>query len=98
VRNRVAATFVLGEGERNAVIGFYTLLAVSVDIGAWPEHVAKRLLRHPAVPAALLGRLAIDRQLQGSGAREHLLSDGRPASQLARTLAAVRDQKQGAGA
>ena len=35
-RKRVAATFVLCEGESNRVIGFYTLSAISVDIGAWP--------------------------------------------------------------
>lgn len=74
-RKRVAATFVLCEGERNRVIGFYTLSALSVDIGAWPENVAKKLPRYPVIPATLLGRLAIDRQLQGRGAGEHLLMD-----------------------
>ena len=74
-RKRVAVTFVLCEGERNKVIGFYTLSAVSVDIGAWPDHVAKKLPRYPVIPATLIGRLAIDRQLQGRGAGEYLLMD-----------------------
>ena len=74
-RKRVAATCVLCEGESNTVVGFYTLSAVSVDIGAWPEHVAKKLPRYPVVPATLLGRLAIDRQSQGRGAGEYLLMD-----------------------
>ena len=57
------------------MLGFYTLSAISVDIGSWPERVAKTLPRYPVVPATLLGRLAIERQLQGRGAGEHLLMD-----------------------
>ena len=89
-RKRVAATFVLCEGESNRVVGYYTLSAVSVDIGAWPENVAKKLPRYPVVPATLLGRLAIDRQLQGRGAGEHLLMDALHRSgQASREVASV---------
>ncbi len=89
-RKRVAATCVLCEGENNTVIGFYTLSALSVDIGAWPEHVAKKLPRYPVVPATLLGRQAIDRQLQGKGAGEHLLMDALHRSwQASRQVASV---------
>ena len=89
-RKRVAATFVLCEGGSNAVVGFYTLSAVSVDIGAWPEDVAKKLPRYPVVPATLLGRLAIDRQLQGRGAGEYLLMDALHRSlQASRQVASV---------
>ena len=89
-RKRVAATCVLCEGENNTVIGFYTLSALSVDIGAWPEHVAKKLPRYPVVPATLLGRLAIDRQRQGRGAGEYLLMDALHRSwQASRQVASV---------
>ena len=89
-RKRVAATFVLCEGESNRVIGFYTLSAVSVDIGAWPENVAKKLPRYPVVPATLLGRLAIDRKFQGKRAGEHLLMDALHRSlQASRQVASV---------
>ena len=74
-RKRVAAPFVLCEGDGAAVLGYYTLSAISVDIGAWPENVAKKLPKYPVVPATLLGRLAIDRQLQGKGVGEYLLMD-----------------------
>ncbi len=74
-RNRAAAPFVLCEGASNTVIGYYTLSSISVDIGAWPVDVAKKLPRYPAVPATLLGRLAIDRRQQGKGAGEYLLMD-----------------------
>lgn len=74
-RKHVAAPFVLCEGEGNTVLGYYTLSGISVDIGAWPENVVKKLPRYPVLPATLLGRLAIDRQLQGKGAGEYLLMD-----------------------
>ena len=73
------------EGEGNTVLGYYTLSAISVDIGEWPETVARKLPRYPVVPATLLGRLAIDRRLQGQGAGEYLLMDA-----LHRSLQASR--------
>ena len=89
-RKRVAATCVLCEGKDNTVLGFYTLSAISVDIGSWPEDVAKTLPRYPVVPATLLGRLAIERQLQGRGAGEHLLMDALHRSwQASRQVASV---------
>jgi GNAT superfamily N-acetyltransferase len=98
-RKWVAATFVLCEGKSNRVIGFYTLSAVSVDIGAWPENVAKKLPRYPVVPATLLGRVAIDRKFQGKGAGEHLLMDALhrslQASRQVASVAVVVDAKDG---
>jgi len=89
-RKHVAAPFVLCEGEGNTVLGFYTLSAISVDIGEWPETVAKKLPRYPVVPATLLGRLAIDRRFQGQGAGEHLLMDAlRRSSQASRQVASL---------
>lgn len=82
---RVAAPFVLCEGANNTVLGYYTLSAISVDIGVWPEKVAKKLPRYPVIPATLLGRFAIDRRQQGKGAGEYLLMDA-----LHRSLQASR--------
>ena len=84
-RKRVAVPFVLCEGERNTVLGYYTLSAISVDVGEWPETVAKKLPRYPVVPATLMGRLAIDKRLQGQGAGEYLLMNA-----LHRSLRASR--------
>lgn len=74
-RRRVAAPFVLCEGESHAVLGYYTLSALSIDVGNWPEEVARKLPRYPVVPATLLGRLAVDRRLHGQGMGEYLLMD-----------------------
>ena len=72
-KKRVAAPFVLCEGKGNAVLGYYTLSSQSIDVGDWPEDVARKLPRYPVVPATLLGRLAIDRRMHGKGMGEHLL-------------------------
>lgn len=83
---RVAAPFVLCEGESNAVLGFYTLSAMGIDVGAWLHDVARRLPRYPVVPATLLGRLAVDARLRGKNMGEHLLLDA-----LRRALLASRE-------
>jgi GNAT superfamily N-acetyltransferase len=86
VRRRVAATFVLCEGKSHRVLGYYTLSALSVEVGAWPETVARKLPKYPRIPATLLGRLAVDRLVRGQGAGEHLLMDA-----LRRALDASRE-------
>jgi len=89
-RKRVAAPFVLCIGQANVVLGYYTLSALSVDVGDWPEDVARTLPRYPVVPATLLGRLAVDQSLRGKGAGEHLLMDAlRRALEASREVASV---------
>jgi len=72
-RKRVAAPFVLCEDESNVVLGYYTLSALSLDVGDWPEDVVRKLPRYPFVPATLLGRLALDERQRGKGLGEYLL-------------------------
>lgn len=47
------------------VIGFYTLSASSVLLPDIPEALRKKMPRYPAVPAILLGRLAVSSTYQG---------------------------------
>jgi len=74
-RKRVAAPFVLCERNGNVVLGYYTLSAISVDVGVWPADVVSKLPMYPVVPATLLGRIAVDKRLRGQGMGEHLLMD-----------------------
>jgi predicted N-acetyltransferase YhbS len=85
-RRHVAATFVLCEADANRVVGYYTLSSLSVDIGSWPDAVARKLPKYPHVPATLLGRLAVDTSVRGHGIGEHLLMDA-----LHRALQASRE-------
>lgn len=89
-RRHVAVPFALCEGRSNTVLGYYTLSALSVDVGTWPEELAKKLPKYPLVPATLLGRLAVDSHLRGKGAGEHLLMDAlRRALEASRQVASV---------
>jgi len=74
MRRRVAQVFVLTAEGANRVLGFYTLSAVSIDLGSLPEHLARKLPRHP-IPGALIGRLAVDRSAGGRGLGRMLLAD-----------------------
>lgn len=74
VSKRVAAAFVVTP-DRETIAGFYTLSAHVVSLSDLPANVAKKLPRYPAVPATLLGRLAVSSDFQGKGIGELLLLD-----------------------
>lgn len=57
------------------VLGYYTLSSYSVRVGELPPSTVRRLPRYPMVPAALIGRLAVERAVQGQGRGEFLLMD-----------------------
>jgi GNAT superfamily N-acetyltransferase len=75
IRRGVASVFVAvmpDQPERN--LGFFTLSAASIVPSDLPPEIAKRLPRH-AVPAALIGRLAVDRGVARRGLGGILLAD-----------------------
>lgn len=65
VRRRVAACFIAVPDDADAVAGYYSLAAASLPLLDLPPEVARKLPRYPAVPAARLGRLAVDQACQG---------------------------------
>ena len=75
VRRRVASCFVLVSDGDRVPIGYYTLSATSIALAELPEPLAKRLPRHPVVPATLMGRLAVDARHQGQRHGEFMLFD-----------------------
>ena len=74
VRRRIARVFVCTAVEADAVLGFCTLGALSIDPASLPEALSRRLPRHP-VPCALIGRLAVDRSAHGRGVGRMLPAD-----------------------
>ena len=74
IRRRIARVFVCTVGETDAVLGFYTLSALSIDLASLPDELSRKLPRHP-VPCALIGRLAIDRSAQRRGIGRLLVAD-----------------------
>jgi GNAT superfamily N-acetyltransferase len=73
-RKDLSRTFVaVVEGEAD-VRGYYALSTHRVLPEHLPADVGKRL-PHLDVPVVLIGRLAVDRRVQGQGLGEHLLYD-----------------------
>jgi GNAT superfamily N-acetyltransferase len=74
IRKRVASCFVLTDGSA-APLGYYTLAATSISLTDLPASLSKKLPRYPAIPATLMGRLAVDARHRGQRLGELLLLD-----------------------
>jgi GNAT superfamily N-acetyltransferase len=74
VRRRIAGCFVALDSEER-IAGFYTLAAASVALDALPQAMTKGLPRYPAIPAMLIGRLAVAVEHQGKGLGGALIAD-----------------------
>ena len=100
VRRHVANCFVATPETSNIVAGYYTFSATSIPLADLPADHAKRLPRHPVVPAALIGRLAVDRRYRGAGLGAGLISDAirRATRSEAAVFAVVVDAKDDAAA
>ena len=75
VRRRMAVCIVALEAETDALAGFYTLSAADIAVDAVPEQLTRKLPRYPTLPAARLGRLAVDERFRGRGLGGALLHD-----------------------
>ncbi len=74
VKRDVARVFVALQDDTSAICGYYSLSAASFQRDSLPGDQAKRLPHYP-VPAALLGRLAVDARMKGQGLGAFLLID-----------------------
>ncbi|RJP46453.1 MAG: GNAT family N-acetyltransferase [Desulfobacteraceae bacterium] len=75
VRRHISRVFVAAPGELpTKVVGYYTLSSLSIELNHLPEKLSRKLPKHP-VPAALIGRLAVDKSAQGKGVGKMLLAD-----------------------
>lgn len=75
VRRKVSACFVATDRNSGAIAGYYTLSAASVPLTDLPDKLISKLPRYVSVPAARLGRLAVDTAFQGQGIGGVLLFD-----------------------
>ena len=73
-RRHVARVFVAPGEPPERIAGYYTLTAASFEKDDLPAEFARRLPHYP-IPAAVIGRLAVDLRSQGSGLGEVLLLD-----------------------
>ena len=59
----------------DAVLGYYSLSAASIDLALLPQNIQRTMPRYGQTPAALLGRLATDTRVQGQDLGALLLAD-----------------------
>ena len=72
----ISKTFVaVADDAPSRILGYYALTACEMLTEELPEDLAKKLPRK--VPGIRLGRLAVDRSVQGQGLRELLLVDAK---------------------
>lgn len=73
IKRGIASCVVAVDVATGAVAGYYTLSANRVDRTGLPAELTRKLPRHEHLPAALLGRLAVDVSCQGHGVGSALL-------------------------
>jgi len=71
----MASCLVAVDAATSGLAGYYTLAATSVPATELPAEILKRLPRYPVLPAALIGRLAIDTRFRRQGLGSALLAD-----------------------
>ncbi len=74
IRRHIANCFVAVD-DAGTIAGYYTLAATGIPITELPPEEAKRLPRYPLLPAALIGRLAVDQRFAGQGLGSALILD-----------------------
>ena len=75
VKRFMANCFVATERSTGSLVGYYTLAATSVPAASLPPDIVKRLPRYPTLPAALVGRLAVDERHRRRGLGCSMLAD-----------------------
>jgi len=74
-RRNLATLFVAVEDETTGILGYYTLSNASVSMSVIPERLQGKLSKYNEVPAIRLGRLAVDRSVQGQSLGTKLLAN-----------------------
>lgn len=73
LQKRLVSRTYLAIDESNQIAGFYTLSTTQVHRDQSPEHF-RQFSEYQPIPAALIGRLAINNQHQGQGVGRYLLA------------------------
>lgn len=75
IKKNLAACFILLDRGNNHIKGYYTLSSESLNRKDVPEEYQKKIPKNYNIPVTLLGRLARDITMKGTGAGEYLLLD-----------------------
>ena len=67
IKRHISRVFVATTPQHpKIIVGYYTLSSLSIELAYLPEPAIRKLPKHP-IPAALLGRLAVNKTNQGCG-------------------------------
>jgi ribosomal protein S18 acetylase RimI-like enzyme len=75
IRNYYNIAFVALADSADRIVGFYTLSNAGISLNQIPRDAQKKLPKYTDIPAIRLGRLAVDRSVQGTGVGKALLAD-----------------------
>ena len=75
VKRLMASCFVAIAESNGEIAGYYTLAATSIPVTDLSSELSRRLPRYPTLPAALVGRLAVDRRFHRKGLGGVLIAD-----------------------
>ncbi len=76
IKRKLSVCFTLIDEESNHIAGYYTLSSHSISNNLIPDSFRKKLPKsYSSIPTMLIGRLAIDKNLQGKGIGKLLLID-----------------------
>ena len=75
IRRRMTVCYLATHLESGALAGFYTLSAADIPVSEAPDELTRRLPRYPTLPAARIGRLAVDERFRGQKLGSVLLAD-----------------------
>lgn len=65
-RNLARCAVLVPQAGATRLLGYYTLSAHTIDLRELDDDLARKLRAYPALPAVLLGRLAVDTRFQGA--------------------------------
>jgi len=73
VRRNIASCFVARTSQSSRVIGYYTLAMGGALLSELPPETTRKLPKYASIPAARIGRLAVDIHFRGRGLGSTLL-------------------------
>ena len=75
IRRNISNCFVAVPAGTSIIAGYYTLAASSIPVSDLPADLVRKLPRYPVLPAALIGRLAVDHRYAGRSLGSALIYD-----------------------
>lgn len=75
MRRRISNCFVAVDADAATIAAYYTFAATSFPLADLPPALTKRLPRYAALPAGLIGRLAVDQRFRGKRLGSSLIMD-----------------------